>query len=278
MKNKPIEEEFGIGATDELSLRVSVAALVRVRLKDPENGEPLLALERKATLQKQSNGNTVEITVQPFGGALRILDTYLLEQAFGDFHFDSQRTRAERDFRIFIRPAAWESLQEFCLQQLAKPSSPVLETDPSRELTEEFASTMRKSLVPEQWTCEPVGTVIENAPAPTANAYSQGSLTARILRVFEAHLIDAALARYMVTVSHRYSNPDLEKLALEDVLRGGRGWANTVLTLPWNPLLSFYTTLSPETLNQPLAYQGHRLDETVAAVLEGVNVPKYRRL
>ena len=278
MTSGPLQEEIGVGLTNELSLRVSVAALVRVLYEDPNDGALLLALERKATLQKQSDGSSVEITVQPFGGALRILDHSLLEQAIGDFHFDSQRSRAEQDFRIFIRPAGWQALQDFCVQQFAEPSSAALETGPERELTEEFISTMRLNLAPEQWTCEPVGTVIESAPAPTVNAYSQGSLTARIFRVFEARITDATLASQMTIASRRHSNPDLEKLAREDVLRGGRGWANTVLTLPWHPLLSLYGTLPPETLNRTLAYQGHWLHETVAALLEGVNVPKYRRL
>ena len=37
----------GIGATNELSLRVSVAMLVRVLFKNPRDGEWMLALERK---------------------------------------------------------------------------------------------------------------------------------------------------------------------------------------------------------------------------------------
>ena len=44
-------DEIGVGATDELSLRVSVATLVRVLFKNPSDDELLLALERKATLR-----------------------------------------------------------------------------------------------------------------------------------------------------------------------------------------------------------------------------------
>ena len=37
----------GIGATDELSLRLSVATLVRVLFENPKDRELMLALERK---------------------------------------------------------------------------------------------------------------------------------------------------------------------------------------------------------------------------------------
>src|SRR5688500_121371 len=47
MKTKAIVSEVGIGATDELSLRVSVAALVRVLFEHPDDGTLMLAIERK---------------------------------------------------------------------------------------------------------------------------------------------------------------------------------------------------------------------------------------
>ena len=46
----------GIGATQDLSLRVSVATLVRAVFKHPLYSEWLLALERKATLHETKNG------------------------------------------------------------------------------------------------------------------------------------------------------------------------------------------------------------------------------
>ena len=47
-----------IGATDELSLRVSVATLVRVLFEHPKNGDLMLALERKATLLEGKVNNS----------------------------------------------------------------------------------------------------------------------------------------------------------------------------------------------------------------------------
>ena len=63
-----------IGATDELSLRVSVATLVRVLFENPRDGELMIALERRATLRETKSGPVVHIRSQPFGGAIRIRD------------------------------------------------------------------------------------------------------------------------------------------------------------------------------------------------------------
>jgi hypothetical protein len=46
----------GIGATQALSVRVSVATLVRVLFENPRDGDLMLALERKATLRQTENG------------------------------------------------------------------------------------------------------------------------------------------------------------------------------------------------------------------------------
>jgi hypothetical protein len=78
--------------------------------------------------------------------------------------------------------------------------------------------------------------------------------------------------------SERYSNDSLRDLALEDARRGGKGWSNTVLTLPLHQISAFYETTLPEARNKPISFQDHILDETVAAVLEDVTVPKYQRL
>ena len=101
----PNPYEVGIGATAELSLRVSVATLVRVLFKSPNDDELMFALERKATLRRTEDGEAVRVKSQPFGGAIRILDLSVVQDLVGDFHFDSERSRAEQDFRIFIRPS-----------------------------------------------------------------------------------------------------------------------------------------------------------------------------
>lgn len=275
---KPIHDQIGVGAMEDLSLRVSVATLVRVLFENPEDGILMLALERKATLLNAEAGQNVEVIAQPFGGALRILDPRILLDLIGNFHFDSEESRFEQDFRIFIRPTDWEIVRGFCLQHLTNSDVPVLEADPSRELAEEFADALKIQLEPDQYALTSLGTAIEDNPERTTNLKARGHLTARIYRIFEAHMVDTALSRAIITHHHRYSNQDLKELALGDARSGGKGRANGILSLPVNPLRKMYLAMSPQARNAPVLFHDHRLDETVAAILEGVAVPKYRRL
>lgn len=269
-----MKHNLGIGATPELSLRVSVATLVRVIFKHPINGELMLALERKATLHETK----VEVKSQPFGGAIRILDLNALHDLIGDFHFDSERSRSEQDFRIFIRPSDWEAVQGFCINHFRGFDDSVLESDPTRELAEEFADALQISLKPTQYTLKLVGTVVEDDPVPTENIHARGHLTSRVYRIFEARILDASLSHAMLTNNEGYSHHDLQELALQDARNGGKGRANAMLALPLKLISDAYLAMSPEAPNTPISFEDNRLDESVAAILEGVTVPKYQRL
>jgi hypothetical protein len=264
----------GIGTTDELSLRVSVATLVRVVFKHPSNGKWMLALERKATL----HGTNVEVKSQPFGGAIRILDVDAIHDLIGDFHFDSERSRTEQDFRLFIRPSSWSELREFCIEHLIIVDDPILETDPSRELTEEFADTLNIHLKPEQYVSIPVATVVENEAMPTDNFNASGVPTVRVYRIFESTISDASLAHVMTTNSESNSDQVLRELASKDNQNGGKGRANAILALPLKQIGEFYSVLSLQERNAPISFENNRLDETVLAVFENIIVPKYQRL
>jgi hypothetical protein len=273
-----ISNEVAIGATEELRLRVSVAALVRVLFEHPRTGEWILALERKATLYETQTGRSVEIKSQPFGGAIRIYDLQTLRQHIGEFHFDSEESRSEQDFRIFIHPSAWETVKEFCLQHLRQPGNPILESDPTRELAEEFADTLGIQLKPDQYVHQPVGMVIENHPFPAKSLHARGAPTARLYRIFEARLLDPSLRQAMIDKSEIYTDQKLREIALEDFQNGGLGRANAVLTVPLSQISNAYESTALEARNSPISFQNDRLDETVAAVLEGITVPKYQRL
>jgi hypothetical protein len=131
-----LKSNFGVGATEELSLRVSVASLARVVFEHPRDRHPMLALERVATLRERESGQHVTVKAQPFGGAVRLRDVSALQVLIGDFHFDSVRSRDEGDFRIQIRPSDWERVKRFCLQHLQGDDESVLEAGPERELVE----------------------------------------------------------------------------------------------------------------------------------------------
>ena len=268
----------GVGATDELSLRVSVATLVRVLFEHPKDGEVMLALERRATLRETSAERVVEIKSQPFGGAIRIYNLILLQNLLGDFHFDSEESRAEQDFRLFIRPSAWETVWRFCLQHFKEADDSVLESDPGRELAEELTETLKINLSPEEFNYKLVGTILENDPSPAENVHAKGHPTVRVYRLFESHIADASLASALMMKSEGHSNDDLRECALEDARKGGNGWANTVLALPLHQVSAFYESTIPSTRTGTISFQGYPLDETVAAILDHVTVPKYKRL
>ena len=272
----PDPQEVGIGATAELSLRVSVATLTRVLFKNPDDDELMLGLERKATLQRTADGETVRVKSQPFGGGIRILDLRPMQDLVGDFHFDSERSRAEEDFRIFIRPSAWPSLRQFCLQHIVLDGDHILETSPSRELVEEFAETLGIDLRPEQYLCRPVATMVEDKAILTENIYASRTPTVRVYRIFEADITDVVLARLMLKNSDDLSHQRLSQQAMADAQNGGRGRANDVLSLPWERLQSVYRAMSPATRNAPILFAENRLDSTVAAIVEGIAVPRYQ--
>jgi hypothetical protein len=275
---KSLKSKVGIGATDELSLRVSVATLVRVSFENPRDGELMLALEHKATLLENEESRFVDLKAQPFGGAIRIHVLKSIQDLIGDFHFDSEQSRSEQDFRLFIRPSDWEAVRQFCLHSFRQVNDAVLESDPRRELVEEFHDALKMDFRAEQFTYKPVGIVVENDPSPTDNLSARGCPTVRIYRIFESRLVDTALINAILTNSKSQSNEILRDLALEDERKGGKGWASAILTLSANEVKAFYLATSPEDRNQSVLFQGHRLDETVAAILEDVPVPRYQRL
>jgi len=262
-----------IGATPDLILRVSVATLVRVIFRHPKNSEWMLALERKATLHKDK----VEVKSQPFGGAIRILDLEAIHELIGDFHFDSERSRAEQDFRIFIRPSSWSVLREFCIQHLNYYDDSILETNPERELVEEFADALKINLQLEQFISKPVATVVEDEAMPTENIHVKGILTVRVYRIFETLITDSALAQLMIKNSEDHPSHVLSKLALMDFQNGGKGRSNAVLAVPLKRIVDVYAATPLEERDFPIMFQGNCLDETVSAILEGITTSKYHR-
>jgi hypothetical protein len=99
-----------------------------------------------------------------------------------------------------------------------------------------------------------------------------------VYRIFEAHILDSALAQSMVKNSEGISHNDLCELALNDFQNGGKGRANSVLTLPLGEITKAYGAMSPQERNAPILFEEHYLDETVSAILDEVPVPKYQRL
>ncbi len=267
-----------IGATNELSLRVSVATLARVLCRDPQNSESMIALERRATLRETNSGHVVDIRSQPFGGAIQIRDLNALRDLIGNFHFDSERSHEQQDFRIFIRPSNWPALREFCYQHITHEHDSILEADPKRELAEEFEGTLGISLKPQHYTLIALATFGENKATSAENIHVRGYPTVRIYRVFEVSITDSAMVDLMLENSRNTSDQSLSRLALEDGLNGGQGRASAVLALSWTHLHELYQALPANQRNIPVLFRTHRLDSTVSLLLDGIRAPRYERL
>ena len=87
----------------------------------------------------------MEVKSQPFGGATRILDLNAIYNLIGEIHFDSESSRAEQDFPLFLQTSSWSVLREFCIQHLSRVADPILETNPTRELAEEFDDALKSN-------------------------------------------------------------------------------------------------------------------------------------
>jgi hypothetical protein len=274
---KPNRDEIGVGPTQDLSLRVSIATLVRVLFEHSRDRDLMLALERIATVHETENGRFVETRAQPFGGAVRILNLNAIHNLLGDFHFDSERSRAEQDFRLFIRPSSWSAVRDFCIQHLSRADDPILETDPARELAEEFADALKINLKPEQYISKPVATVVEDEAAPTDNIHARGIPTVRVYRIFEATITDASLMDTIRKINESISREDLCQLALKDAQNGGKGRANAILALPLKQISDQSVAHSSKDHNVTMMFEQILLDDTVSAILEGVPTSKYQR-
>jgi hypothetical protein len=256
-------------------LRVSVATYNRVIFQHPDDGTLMLALERQATVV--SDGS-VNVRAQPFGGGIHILNPTPLQKIIGKLQFDSEQSKHEQDFRILIPPSKWELIKEYCLRHMKDEEDIELETEPDRELTEEFFDTIKVKLSPGQYTVRPQGFVIENNPVRSENVHARGQLTVHLYRIYEIQVVDAMLCRIMLTISQLYSDQELGALALQDFENYGKGRFNTILALPLDKVMDSYLALASELRYKETTVDQHVLDESVLAILHGVDIPEYERL
>ncbi|MGE5377642.1 MAG: hypothetical protein ACM3XO_21485 [Bacteroidota bacterium] len=261
--------------TEIKQLRVSVATYNRVLFQNPDDGTRMLALERQATVMEDGR---VNVRAQPFGGGIHILNPTPLQKIIGKIQFDSERSKHEQDFRILIPPSKWELIKDYCLQHLQDEEDIDLEIEPDRELTEEFFDTMKVKISASQYTVQPQGFVIENNPVRSGNVYARGQLTVHLYRVYEIQIVDPMLSRIILTISQLYSDPEVGALALQDFENYGKGRFNTILAVPVEKVMESYLAMAPETRYREIVVDQHVLEESVLAILPGVDVPEYQRM
>jgi len=273
----PDHHEIGVGATDELSLRASVATLVSVLFNGPEDGRRMLALERTATLREIEGRSEVTVRAKPFGGGVRLINPQALMRLIGHFHYDSERSRREGDFRIQIHPASWEKVKEVCWEHLKVTEKGILDSSPERELAEEFEDTINVKITPDQYQLKPRGIIVEDLPGETDNVRAAGLSTVRIYYVFDAWMEAPELITMMLANNRQYSDKDLQKIAWRDARQGGRGRANAILTLGLDDLKEVYRSIPMDRRIGSIRVGEHQLDGNVLAILEEVDQSKYQR-
>ena len=270
MKKRPMKHSPywpGAGTGKGLSIRVSIAALVKVLFKNPTDGNLMIALERTATIISEEGNTVVVVRAKPFGGAARILKARQLKKLIGDFRFDSERSYEEQDFRIQIHPDSWENVQVLCRELQNNKSEGIIELSPVRELSEEFYDSLHVRIGRGDYDLNSRGLKIDDSLMPTNNIHAPGVPTRRIYFLFEAVLKNRGIIDMILENSANFSDQELGKMARADEKNGGRGRANAVLALDLLKLEEFHH-INPWTIpGTPLLYEGYQLDGNVQEIL-----------
>jgi len=259
--------KIGVGPAKTLSLRVSVAALVSLLFDHPQNGRTMLALEHIATLRELEGRPEITVRAKALGGGVRLTDPQALAGLIGTFHYDSEQSRREKDFRLLINPSSWEKVKNICRAQLNKPQKIILETSPLRELSEEFADTLQVKITADKYLLKTRGMTVRDQPLVTHNPRAAGFPTVRIYYLFEARMKDPDIIDMMLTGSRRYTVERLRELARQDARQGGKGRANAILTLDLDELKKFYRSLPVNQYDTPQQFGEYQLDGNVQAII-----------
>lgn len=270
-----MNKKIKTNAAKELKLRVSVGALVKVLFTNPETGQITLALERIATLRKFKGSSRVDVTAKPFGGGVRFTNPEELKRLLKDFQYDSERSKQERDFRILIHPEMWGKIKEICNEHLHENRKRIFDYSPDRELAEEFEDSLKIKIKPDEYILIPKGMVIQDIQSKTNNVRAQGMPTVRIYYIFEAWIKSYELVKLMLTKSRQFCEDDFKKAALEDAERGGKGRANSVLTIEIDVLRDFCNSIALEKRNGNINFGKNQLEENVLALFSEIKSLNY---
>lgn len=273
---KSDNEETGIRATQDLNLRVSVGTLVRVLFASPEDGRTMLALEHIATLRKTIEKPEVIVRVKPFGGSVQITNVRKLKERIGDFHYDSEKSRKEKDFRLMVYPESWKEIKEICREHFKEKGIVILDRSPVRELAEEFEDSLKIKITPQQYTLKLLNMIIQDAPVKTDNIRAQGFPTVRVYYIFEATIISQEIITLMLKNSKHDTPEVLRKIVNEEADHGRRGRANSILTLDLKEITDKYKSVSFEMRNEAVKFGKYRFDGNIVAVLPDINAPYYK--
>jgi hypothetical protein len=172
----------------------------------------------------------------------------------------------------------WQAVKRVCVEQFNQNQGPIFETDPNRELVEEFFDTLHIYLTPNQIFTYQGEIIIEEHPSSSHNTRALGYPTVRVYNVYENWIKDTQIIEMILENSRSITNIKLKEMALSDAKNGGSGRENAVVALPYTELVEFLSRLPIEKRIKRVAYKGHIISPSVFAILEGIANPKYRKV
>ncbi|MFZ0455919.1 MAG: hypothetical protein WAM24_19380, partial [Ignavibacteriaceae bacterium] len=187
----------------------------------------------------------------------------------GEFNYDSELSKQEKDFRVLVRPESWVKIKGICREHLTGLEKTVIDISPNRELSEEFEDSLRIKLTSENYYLKLLGMAIEEKPDETENIRSKGIPTVRVYYIYLAEIISSGIIKMMLANSKQYSDNDLRKIAMEEKRKGGKERVNAGLTLEPDELGAIYSSLQFKRNNEPVYFGQHRLSGNVPVIIEG---------
>jgi len=262
-----VDERAGVGATEELSLRVSTGVLTKTTFRHPETGESMLVLERKGVVEFSPNGSKEKLEAQPLGGASRLNDPNALLKLTGRFNFDSTESAQESDFRVQIRPRDWPRVKEFCVHHFMNPGTNVVEADPTRELSEELSDALGIAVSNDSYAAVNLGVVLRGG-AITDRAGVSGQQTVRAFNVYHVELTDPALIQAVLDNSSSVSDSSILESAREKAKANGKkGKASALTAIPLDAVVKAHSSTSAENRWSSIKIEGTTIADNVPAIL-----------
>jgi hypothetical protein len=194
-------------------------------------GDGTQVFECKATVEIKEGKERAVVQLQPIGGASLLKDPQKLLQNLGRFNFDSEESKRDQDFRIFV--ADWNKVAKFCHKHFLEPGNAVLECDPRREIEEELEETLGGKVSPDQYNLSWLGINTQEEALASARMGQNQAKTKRIFNLFEAKICDPALESRILQAALDTDPQALIEKARAKALSGkGKGKASALIAVP----------------------------------------------
>lgn len=258
--------EIGVGETESFSLRVSTAVLTQTSFIDPDTGELMLVLERKASYKEKDGKMKENFQAKPLGGASVLKKPNELSALIGSYNYDSEKSQAAGDFRLQIRPSAWEAVKQFCLKHFKDPSTGVLEADADRELKEEFEDSLSIKVSSKSFEITTLGAQVQSEPQKTKRLEVAGNQTVRVFNIQHVNITDKKLIA-LIKKNAETSNEEIKNKALAKAKEKGKGKASALGLISYKKLMAEYKKADSKEENPVVSIDGLQVADSVTIAL-----------